>query len=268
MKVILYILVIVAVLAGSFFSYSAMKKFEHLKQTREELDADNVNRRAKIKTAKKEAKDMEGQLKRARSEYDDAEAGRDNAQANLKLSKKEAGTWKSKIAGQQEKLDENNDLIKQIEKAFEGLGAVNLDQIPALVQKLEDDLKASKKKLEELNALSEAGRARVAANNEQIGDMDSRLAKRAARIQGNAAQGRVTAVNHDWGFVTIQVPSNMPIDSDSKLMIKRGMTYIGNLNINAVEGQRVVADIDYKSMTPGMVVQPGDHVILAKPVTH
>ena len=34
--------------------------------------------------------------------------------------------------------------------------------------------------------------------------------------------------------------------------------------INAIEGGRIVADVDYKSMSAGMVVQPGDSVVLAK----
>ena len=54
----------------------------------------------------------------------------------------------------------------------------------------------------------------------------------------------------------------------SQLMVKRGMSYIGNLSINAIEGRRVIADIDYRSMRSGMVVQPGDHVILIKPATN
>jgi len=268
MKSILYIVAIIAILAGSVLSYKSMKAFDDLKTQRKALDSDNINRKAKIKTAKKDAKEMEAEMKSARAKLDDAEAGRDNAKSNLKLSKKEAGIWKSKIAGQQEKLDENKNLIAQIEKVFKGLGAVDLKQMPELVQKLEDDLKSANKKSEELRALTEAAKTRVATNPEQIKDLDARIAKRASRIQGNSAQGRITAVNHDWGFVTIQVPSVMPVDSASKLMVKRGTTYIGNLNINAIEGSRIVADIDYQSMTPGMVVQPGDHVILAKPVTN
>jgi len=271
MKSILYIVAIVAILAGSGLSYKSMKAFDDLKTQREALASGNINKKAKIKTAKKEVKDMEAQLKVARAKLDDAEAGRDNAKSNLKLSKKEAGTWKSKIAGQQEKLDENKSLIAQIEKAFEGiegLGEVDLKQIPALVQKLEDDLKNANKKIEELNVLTAASKTRVAANSEQIKSLDARIVKRASRIKANSVEGSITAVNHDWGFVTVQVPSVMPVDPASKLIIKRGMTYIGNLNINTIEGSRIVADIDYQSMTPGMVVQPGDHVILTKPVTN
>lgn len=269
MKSILYIVAIVAILAGGWFSYDSMNKFETLRTERVELDDRNVQLKANIDATKKEAKEMEGKRDAENARLVEAKEGLDNAKSNLKLSKKEAATWKSKIAGLQEKLDDNKNLIEQIKKSFEDLGPnVQLDQVPALVKKLEDDLKAANKELEELQALTEAADVRVAANNELIGDLDQRISKRAARIKGNSAEGRVTAVNHDWGFVTLEIPSNMPVTAEAKLMIKRGMKYIGNLNVNAIEGRRIVADIDYRSMTPGMVVQPGDHVILAKPVTN
>ena len=268
-KSIIYLVVIVATLAWGWFSYGDMKQFEQDKDKREALDGLNDNRKVNIKKTKKDAKAMEGQLKLAKSKLNDAENGLDNAKSKLKLSKNEAAKWKSDIATQTEKLDKVKDLIESIKKAFADLGEdIELNQIPALVQKLEDDLKKANKDLEELQALTEAADTRVASNNTQITDLDVRIAKRADRMKGNSAQGRITAVNHDWGFVTIEIPSNMPVTAEAKLMIKRGMSYIGNLKINAIEGRRIVADIDYKSMTPGLVVQPGDHVILAKPVTN
>jgi len=268
-KSIIYLVVIVATLAWGWFAYGDMQQFQKDKDKREALNAENEIRKGHIAQTKKDAKAMEGQLKLARTRLDDAEAGLDNANSNLKLSRKEAAKWRSDIAAQTEKLDKVKDLIESIKKAFEDIGGdLDLDQIPALVQKLEDDLKNANKKLEELQTYTEAADKRVASNDNQIQDLNTRIAKRATRIKGNSAQGRVTAVNHDWGFVTIEIPSNMPVKAEDKLMIKRGMTYIGNLNINALEGRRIIADIDYKSMTPGMVVQPGDHVILAKPVTN
>lgn len=269
MKSILYIVAIVAILAGGWFSYDSMDKFQQLKTTRLALDDDNTGRDEAIKATKKQAKDMEALLRKAKSRLTDAEEGLKLSKSNLALSKKQAAAWKSKIAGQDEKLDEVKRVIKEIKEAFKDLGQnIQLDQIPALVSKLEGDLKDANKKLDELQALADASDSRVAANTATITELDDRISKRAARIKGNSAEGRVTAVNHDWGFVTLEIPTNMPIGAEAKLMIKRGMSYIGNLNVNAIEGRRVIADIDYQSMTPGMVVQPGDHVILAKPVTN
>jgi uncharacterized phage infection (PIP) family protein YhgE len=269
MKTILYIVAIVAILAGAWFSYDSMNKFATLRTQREELDGKNENRKASIKTAKKEEKEKRHRIAEAKARVSDAKAGLDNAQSKLNLTKTEASKIKGQMAALQNKLDESEKAITEVKKVFKDVSPdVSLDELPALVQKLEDDLKESNKKLEEAKTLTEAADARVAKNDEQIQDLDRRIIKRATRIKGNASQGRITAVNHDWGFVTVEVPSNMHITTSTKLLIKRGMNYIGNLKINSIEGRRVVCDIDYRSMTPGMVVQPGDHVIPAKPVTN
>lgn len=269
MKTILYIVAIVAIAAGGWFSYATMDKFTKLKANREQLDETNENRKVTIKKTKGEAKEMEVDRDAAQSKLAETEGDLDTSKSNLKLAKREAATWKGKIAEQKEKLEGIQNLIKSIKDAFKELGDdIQLDQIPGLVKKLEDDLKESQRKLEELQSLADAADKRVATNTAQIGELGGRIEKRAARIKGNSAVGQITAINHDWGFAIVQVPSNMPVDETSKLMIKRGTAFIGNLKINAIEGTRIIADVDYKSMTPGMVAQPGDSIVLAKPVTN
>ena len=268
MKNILYIVAIVAILAGGWFSYNQKSEFQELKDKRESLDNVNENRKASIKTSKKKAKVVASDLDTAKGKLSDAEAGLDNANRKLMITIKEAATWNSKIDGQAEKLESVNALIATIKDEFKDLGPVELSEIPDLIQKLEEDLKKANQKPVELAELIAAAESRVASNDSQIKDLDVRIAKRAVRIKGNSAHARVTAVNHDWGFVTLEVPSNMSLTPVSRLMVKRGMSYVGNLNINAIEGRRVVADIDYRSMRSGMVVQPGDHVILIKPAAN
>lgn len=268
MKAILYVIAIVAIVAAGWFSYDTMDKFTQLKADRAELDKQNENRKATIKTTKAEAQKVEAERDAAKGKRDDTTAELELKEKNLKLSKREAATWKSKIAEQKEEMEGVQNVIQSIKNSFKELGDVQLDQIPGLVNKLEDDLKESSRKLEELQSLADAADKRVASNNEQLGDLSQRLAKRADNIRGNSAEGRITAINHDWGFAIVSIPSNMPVDETSKLMVKRGASFIGHLKINAIEGTRIVADVDYKSMTPGMVAQPGDSVVLAKPVTN
>ncbi|NWK56433.1 hypothetical protein HW115_12495 [Verrucomicrobiaceae bacterium N1E253] len=269
MKSILYIVAIIAILAGGWFSYQSKDDFQQLRDKRTTLDGENENRKASIKTTKEEAKEREDERDAALSDKIKAESELDNVKSNLKLARRRVNEEKNKIAAQDEELGRVKDLIEQIKKQFKDLGDnVELEQVPALVKQLEDELKKANRDLEELELLNEKMDGMVNANTKTIQELDTRISKRAARIKGNSAEGRVTAVNHDWGFVTLEIPSNMPVTAEAKLMIKRGMSYIGNLNVNAIEGRRIVADIDYRSMTPGMVVQPGDHVILAKPVTN
>jgi predicted nucleic acid-binding Zn-ribbon protein len=270
MKALLYVIAIAAIGAAGWFSYSTMQLFEEKKAERLELEKENVNLTASIKTKKKDAKAMEVARDAAKVKLIETEESRDNTESNLKLAKREAATWQSKIDEQKEKIDGFANVKVNIQKQFaDVLGGrkVELNEIPALVKKLEDDLKSNNRKLEELQSLTEAAGKRVAGNNAQIDDLQTRMTKRAERIRANSLQGTITAVNHDWGFAVVSVPKKMPIDDASQLIVKRGNTFIGRLKINAIEAGRIMTDVDYQSMTPGMVVQPGDAVVLAKPVT-
>lgn len=271
MKALLYVIAIVAIAAGGWFSYETMNKFTDLKKNRETLHEENENRKANIRTKKKEAKDMEGARDAAKKKLAETEASRDNTESNLKLAKREAATWQSKIDEQKEKIEgyarTKAAIQKQFKDQFNGRN-IELSEIPELMKKLEEDLKKANRKLEELQSLTEAAGKRVAGNNSQIDELQTRMRKRAERIRANSLQGSITAVNHDWGFAVVSVPKKMPINDASQLIVKRGNTFVGRLKINAIEGSRIMTDVDYKSMTPGMVVQPGDAVVLAKPVTN
>ena len=192
------------------------------------------------------------------------------AREDVDLAKKQAAEWKSKIAAQQEELDGFENLRIQIVKQFQDQFGenVDLDQIPGLVKELEEELKQNNKTLEELLTNVDTAERKLASSQAQIADLNQRITKRANRIKANAVHGSLTAVNHDWGFVTVRVPKNMPVNTASKLLVKRGNQYVGTLNINAIEGTRIIADIDYKSLTRGMIMQPGDAVVLSKPVTN
>ncbi|HCI92101.1 MAG TPA: hypothetical protein DHV60_06065, partial [Verrucomicrobiales bacterium] len=208
MKAILYIVAIVAIAAGGWFSYDSKTKFTDLKKSREALHTENENRKALIRTKKKEAKDMEGQLQAAKEKRVNTEAELDNKKSSLSLAKGEAASWQSKIDEQQEQLDGYAKTKKEIQDKFkEQLGGrkVAMVEIPGLVKKLEDDLRTANRKLEELQSLTDAAGKRVASNNAAISDLDARMIKRAERIRANALQGVITAVNHDWGFAVVSV---------------------------------------------------------------
>jgi len=77
MKSILYIVAIIAILAGAWFSYESKSKFEELQAQRKELDVKNENRKASIKTARREGKVKLGKIAAARSKLSEAKAALD-----------------------------------------------------------------------------------------------------------------------------------------------------------------------------------------------
>jgi predicted nucleic acid-binding Zn-ribbon protein len=269
MKVVLYLIAILVILTGSWFSFSTMGKFSSLQDDRVELESQNLTRNAYIIKTKKEAKDMEAERDQVKESLVEAEAELDNVEAKIKLGKRESSSWNSKIAEQDRKLKQTQEVIANVKKAFEELGGdVDLSQVPALVEQLENDVKKANRDFEEQQILAESADKKLSSNQQQIAELNDRIQKRKSRIAANKVEGRITAADHNWGFAVIDVPDNMPVDEASKLIVKRGAHFIGKVSINAIEGKRVIADIDYRSMKPGMVVQAGDAVILAKPVTN
>jgi len=269
MKILTYLVAIAAIMAGAWFSYDTMNKFTKLQSDRIELDKQNKTRSAFIVKTKSEAKTMEGERDKAQQALAESEAELANTIGNLNFSKREAASWKAKIDEQDNQLAKVEEVIANIKEQFKAVaGDVRIEEVPDLVKQLEEDLKAANRKLEDLQVLSAAANKRVEANNAEIADLTGRIDKRAERIASNSLVGSVSAINHDWGFAIVDIPADMTLDQSSKLIVKRGPVYIGKLEINSVEGGRLLADVDYQSMTPGMVVQPGDSVLLAKPFTN
>jgi len=269
MKVVLYLVAILIILTGSWFSFSTMSKFNSLQDERKELEGQNLTRNAYIIKTKKEAKDMEAERDQVKEALVEAQAELDNVEAKIKLGKRESSNWSSKIAEQDRKLKQTQEVIANIKKAFEELGGdIELTQVPALVEQLENDVKKANRDFEEQQIIAESVEKKLSSNQQQIAELNDRIQKRKLRIAGNKAEGRITAADHNWGFAVINVPDNMPVDETTKLIVKRGAHFIGKVSINAIEGKRIIADIDYRSMKPGMVVQAGDAGVLAKPLAN
>lgn len=270
MKPILSILAVVAIGAGAFFSFQTKSKFSKLTQQSSDLTSQNDRRAKEAKSTRGDADDLDKKLTAERKKRIDAESERDNAKSNVGLATKEAAKWKSDVAGQKEEISKVDDLIDTVKLQFEKeLGRdVELDEIPQLFKKLEDDLKDVNRKLEETVTLREGSEKRVASTQEAYKDLVERKRKRAANMRANTLHGHVTGVNHDWGFAQIRIPSGMPVIDGTALIIKRGSSHVCELKASSVEGNTVIVDLDYKKMNGGLVIRPGDSVILAKPITN
>jgi orotidine-5'-phosphate decarboxylase len=50
--------------------------------------------------------------------------------------------------------------------------------------------------------------------------------------------------------------------------VKRDGRLIGKVNPSSIEPTQTIAEIDFKTISPGVRIQPGDSVILAKPASN
>lgn len=260
MKSILYVVAIVLSCAAGYFSYSnSSKQEDQLKQTTD-LNKQNATLQANIKKAKDDTKAEDGLLKDATEGYSTAVASLETGNSNVTNTNRSLGAIKNEVAT----LDEELDKIKAAQKAVtEAFGKnINLDEIPEYVEKLENERKTLAKEYEELSAASEVLTGQVTKNRESIGELERRAADRSASLRGNAAASVITSVNNSWGFVLIKPHPEASITEESKLIVVRGTQHVGRLRINSIEPGRVIADIDYDSLAPGVRIQPGDKVIL------
>lgn len=263
MKTPLFVLACAGIAAAGIFSYQNIEKHQAELDSTDDKKKLIVNVENSIDVMQKDY-DSEKELKKK------AEDALNETLAEIDLKNGEKLTLKrtvkdldNKIATQQEQIEEVENLIKKVKEAFKGQN-IALEDIPAFVEKLNEERKDLDKKSEELALALEEMQKKFDANTADVGDLTKRELERIESLRQNSLSSLITAVNPSWGFVIIKPHPNADINVDSNLIIVRGAQHIGRLSINAVEANRVIADIDYTSLVSGARVRAGDRVILAK----
>jgi hypothetical protein len=94
------------------------------------------------------------------------------------------------------------------------------------------------------------------------------MIERSSRISRNSMEAVITAVNQDWGFLVIGAGSNSGFTPQTDLLVRRDGRKIGRVRPSSIEPTQTIAEIDLESLAPGVRLQPGDRVILAKPTSN
>lgn len=262
MKSILYVVAIVLSCAAGYFSYSNAGKQEEQLNATQEQNKLNANLQATIKKTKDDTKAEQGLLADATEGYSTAVASLEKSNSDVTNTNRSLGAVKGEIATLDEELDKIKQAVKAVQDAFGGEN-IQLNEVPKYVGELEEERKQLSKQYEELAAASEVLTGQVTKNRESMSELERRAADRTASLRGNSAASLITSVNNSWGFVIIKPHPEASISEESKLIVVRGSQHVGRLKINAIEPGRVIADIDYESLAPGVRIQPGDKVILA-----
>ncbi|MEO1855837.1 MAG: hypothetical protein ABGY95_00530 [Rubritalea sp.] len=263
MKTPLFAVACVGIGAAGVFSYTKIAMHQA------ELDSTNEKKERIVNVEHSYVKmqknyDLEKDLKKkAEDALNDTRAEIELKESQKLASKRTLKDLDNKVANQQEQIEEVETLIKKVKEAFQGQN-VELEEIPAFVEKLNEERKDLQKQSEELAIAVEEVQKKLDANNADLADLNKRESERINSLRQNSLSSLITAVNSNWGFVIIKPHPNALIDADSNLIIVRGAQHIGRLSINAVEANRVIADIDYDSLVAGARVRAGDRVILAK----
>lgn len=266
MKAILYIVAILTAGGAAYFSLQNASNFKAQQKARLDFIEQNRNVTAS-------ADDTEGKYAEEQAAVKTAQEKRAELTSSIEVLKGNATTLKRELGELDATLEEQNEELKSLEKTMAevklvlaGLGDdVNLDNVSEKIQGIEDDKKQLERDLEDKQTLVGAAEKRLATNKAEANRLTDRKVERNARMGRNAMESVITAVSPDWGFVVIGAGTSSGFSPQTTLLVKRDGRLIGRLRPSAIEQTQTVADVIQESVAPGVRLQPGDRVILAKP---
>ena len=201
------------------------------------------------------------------------------AEAAIVTAEKELEKMKSTLSkAEQARVQaaaKKDEVSKMVEEATAAKVAASKD-LADLEQKLKDlggletmvaDLKAQEAKRIEYDKQIAASKAAIESALSRKTVMDKQITeiKRIDLWQqtGTMAptfRSRVTAVNQDWGFVTIGAGNTSSVVRQAKLDVVRGNSLVGKIIVTHVSPNSAAAEIVPGSVAPGDSILPGDQV--------
>ena len=269
MKAIVYVLAILVACGAAFFSFSLSNKFQALEKERAETSDTNKKVTADADAADKEIKDQKVILATSVEKQELLEQSVSSLKSAESALKAEATKGDEEFKVQEQEFAQLDKALEEVNDILKSLGGgVTLDTLSDKVKEIEDDKVAKQTKLEELETLSGAAEKALVASRSELDRLAKRMVERSSRIGKNSMEAIVTAVNQDWGFLVIGAGSNSGFTPQTPLLVERDGRKIGRILPSAVEPTQTIAEIDLKSLSSGVRLQPGDRVILATPTSN
>jgi hypothetical protein len=269
MKAILYIATIIVAIAAIFFTFGHSRKFEALQKDRLQTIAENKKVSADSSVKEKEVSDEKIVLDASKLKRDEVTQSVVSLESSGATLKRESTDLDGMLKTQETELAELNNTLEEVKKIVANLGTdVTIDNLGDKIQEIEADKTSKQTKLEETQTLIGAAEKSLASNRAEADRFAKRLIERNARIGRNSMEAVVTAVNQEWGFLVIGAGSNSGFTPQTSLLVMRDGRLIGRVRPSAIEPNQTIAEIDLKSLAPGVRLQPGDRVMLTKPSTN
>lgn len=266
MKIVFPILAILICGVAAYFGITVSEKFQATQDARVLAISTNKSVTATADKADSDIVDEKKLLETSKNNLEVATQSVLALQSTNGSLKNEASKLDDEIGAQDAEFAVLNKAMDEVKEVLKGLGEdVTLDNLPDKVNEIQEDIKTKRAKLEELETLVTGAKASLATKQAEVQRLVERKDARGKRIAGNAIEARITAVNHDWGFLVIGAGANSGFTPQTTLLVKRDGRLIGKVNPSAIEPTQTIAEIDLKALSPGVRIQPGDSVILAKP---
>jgi chromosome segregation ATPase len=271
MKFIFPILAILVCAGAAYFSLSQSEQFQTYQDARRLAIQTNMTVTANADKADSDIVDEEALLETSRRNLEIATQSVLALQSTGNALKNESAKLDTELGAQDAELAELKKTIEEVKKIFTDLGLgdnIDIDNLAEKIAEIEEDIKVKRAKMEELDTLIAGAEASLETKQQEVARLVERKGARNARIGRNSVEARVTAVDNDWGFVVIGAGSNSGFSPQTTLLVKRDGRLIGKVNPSAIEPTQTIGEIEYKTLSPGVRIQPGDSVMLAKPAAN
>lgn len=266
MKFIFPILSILVCGVAAYFSLAESKKFTEVQDLRLETINTNKSVTASADAKEVEVRDLEATLGESKDSLELAKQSLLATNSNYEALEGEERKVDTRLADQQVEFDELKKSLVAVQEIFSGMGGgVTMDNLGEKVAEVAATVKEKQEKVETLEGLIEDAKKDLTKKRDSLQRLADRKSSRSARIAQNSKTARVSAVNQDWGFLVIGAGSNSGYSPQTELLITRGGKMIGRVTPSGVEPTQTIAEIDMDSLAPGVRIQPGDRVMVAKP---
>jgi multidrug efflux pump subunit AcrB len=271
MKFVFPILAILVCGAAAYFSLTQSDKFQEYQDKRLLAISTNKTVTASADKADTEIEKEQALLEESKKNLEIVTASVQALESDATRLKNELVKVDADLAAQNEEKKQLDNALDEVKKIFADMNLgddVNEDNLADKIAEIDEDIKAKRANMEELDALVEGAKKSLAGKQEAVARLVVRKDARDTRISRNAMEARVTAVDSDWGFLVIGAGANSGFTPQTTLLVKRDGRLIGKVNPSAIEPTQTIAEIDFKTISPGVRIQPGDSVILAKPASN
>ena len=269
MKSIPYIVAILAAGGAAFLSISLSGKFKQVQETRLDIIAQHQKIAAETDSLKKKLDDLKAPLADIANKKDESLQKLDTLQATGRSVELDISGLAATLQAQEVDFAELNKAKEELARIMSGLGEdVTIDTIGDKINELTENIKSQKTKLEELETLTTSAEKLLATNRAELDRQVKRDLERISRLNRDAMESVVSAVNQDWGFLVIAAGSNSGFTPQTALIVERDGKALGRVRPSSIEPTQTIAEIDFDTLATGVRLQPGDRVITAKSATN
>ena len=195
------------------------------------------------------------------------------------VSAKDEASAATKLGRETSELEDN---LKQVKKEIEDIlnkrtqmeaeikAIIGRDgkpeEVVAKVEALKGETDALSQELETLKKELEVNKKAAGESDDLSNRLKAQQTARLKAIKLGGSSATIAVVNPEYSFVVINRGRADGLTMDTRLLVKRGGVLLGKLNIAMIEANQTIADIDLKTIAPGVQVMPGDQVVFENSV--